>query len=125
MENINPSNNVNRRGRFYSVMGVFVFLGGLLSIAMGILFIFLPLLGSSLSQPAAFCLAGVGIPMTLGGMFGIYRGLTLQKDNPVARDIGEAMRPYLGSDPVIPIFATLVAVIWAILMLSLLALPVC
>lgn len=94
MQNINPSNNVNRRGRFYVVMGIMTGLGGLLACAMGVLFFLLPILGSSFSTPAAICLNVVGLPLALAGAFFIFRGWTLKKDNMVAYDVGEAMRSW-------------------------------
>ncbi len=98
MQNINPSKNVNRRGRFYLLMGLFLFLGGLISSAMGFLFFFLPLLGTSLSNPAGICLNVLGVPMTIVGAIFMFRGLTLKKDNNLAYEVGEAMRSFLGSD---------------------------
>src|SRR6185436_7123491 len=92
MQNINPSNNVNRRGRFYGVMGILVFLGGLIACALGILFFVLPLLGDSLSTPAGICLNIFGLPIALGGIGLIIRALTLQKDNPQAYEVGEYLK---------------------------------
>ena len=94
MQNINPSNNVNRRGRFYNVMGILVCLGGLMACAMGVLFFLLPVLGSSLSTPAAICLNVAGVPMALGGIALLFRGTTLKKDNMVAYDVGEVIRTW-------------------------------
>ncbi|MBI5929445.1 MAG: NERD domain-containing protein [Chloroflexi bacterium] len=98
MQNINPSNNVNRRGRFYAIMGILVFFMGALASAMGILFFLLPLLGSSYSTPGGVCLNVVGIPIAIGGLGGVVRGLTLQKDNRLAYEVGESMRSFLGTD---------------------------
>lgn len=98
MQNINPSKNVNRRGRFYLLMGLFLFLGGLIASALGFLFFFLPLLGNSLSGPAGICLNVLGVPMAVVGAVFIFRGLTLKKDNALAYEVGEAMRSFLGSD---------------------------
>lgn len=99
MQNINPSSHLNRRGRFYALLGVLIFFGGLISVALGVLIFFLPLLGTTLSSPAALCLNGVGLVMVGGGGFAVFRGLTLKKDNPLAYEVGEAMRSLLGSDP--------------------------
>lgn len=98
MKNINPSRNVNRRGRFYFLLGLFVALIGLISIALGVLLFALPLLGDSLSSPAALCLLALGLPATGGGAFAVFRGSTLKKDNQLAYDVGESMRSFLGSD---------------------------
>jgi hypothetical protein len=94
MQNINPSNNVNRRGRFYALMGLFVCLGGLIASALGVLLFLLPLLGESLSTPAGLCFNVVGIPMALVGIGLMFRGFTLKKDNTIAFEVGEAMRPW-------------------------------
>ncbi len=98
MQNINPSNNVNRRGRFYSIMGILVFFMGALASAMGILFFLLPLLGNTYSSPGGVCLNVLGIPIAIAGLGGVVRGLTLQKDNPLAYEVGESMRSFLGQD---------------------------
>ncbi len=98
MQNINPSKNVNRRGRFFTVWGGLLFAGGLIASVLGILFFLLPLLGASLSTPAGVCLNVVGIPMAIGGVVLVYRGMTLKKDNMIAYDVGESMRSFLGSD---------------------------
>lgn len=98
MKNINPSKNVNRRGRFYFLLGLFVTLIGLIAVALGILLIVLPILGETLSSPAALCLLVLGIPASAGGLFAMFRGTTLKKDNLLAYDIGESMRSFLGSD---------------------------
>lgn len=98
MQNINPSKNVNRRGRFYAFMGLFVFFGGLISIALGILFFLLPLLGPDFSSPAGICLNVVGLPMTIGGLVAMFRAWSLKKDNTLAYEVGESMRHFL-TDP--------------------------
>jgi hypothetical protein len=98
MQNINPSKNVNRRGRFYLVMGFLIFLSGLIASALGFLFFLLPLLGESLSDPVGLCLNIVGIPVAIVGIGLAVRGLTLQKDNPLAYEVGESIRSFLGSD---------------------------
>lgn len=99
MQNINPSKNVNRRGRFYGVMGFFIFLIGLISVALGILLFLLPLFGDSLSTPFGICFTILGIPFGLGGLGIVVRGLTLQKDNPLAYEIGEFLKQTsIGSD---------------------------
>lgn len=92
MQSINPSKTVNRRGRFYAVMGVLATLGGFIGAALGILFFALPLLGDSLSTPAGICLNVLGIPIALAGIAMVFRGLTLQKDNPIAYDVGEVLK---------------------------------
>ncbi len=98
MQNINPSKNVNRRGRFYAFMGLFIFFMGLIAIALGVLFTLLPLLGPDFSTPAAICMGGVGILMTPVGIILMFRGWGLKKDNMLAYEVGEAMRHFL-TDP--------------------------
>lgn len=100
MQNINPSKNVNRRGRFYIVMGLLVGLSGLIAVALGILFLALPLLGTDFSSPVGLCLNAVGILAALGGAAGMVRGFTLQKDNPLAYEVGETLKETaIGDDP--------------------------
>ncbi|PJF43320.1 MAG: hypothetical protein CUN55_09070 [Phototrophicales bacterium] len=98
MKNINPSKNVNRRGRFYLFLGIFIFLIGLILIASGILLFLLPILGTTLSTPVAIISIIIGGGMTLGGLGLMFRGTTLKKDNLLAYDVGEAMRSFLGTD---------------------------
>lgn len=98
MKNINPQKHINRRGRFYFLLGAFMFMIGLISIASGILLLLLPVLGTSLSTPVAVVGLIVGGIMALTGIFLVFRGTTLKKDNMLAYDVGEAMRTFLGSD---------------------------
>jgi hypothetical protein len=98
MKNINPSRNVNRRGRFYFLLGLFVTLIGLISLALGVLLFALPLLGETLSSPVGLCLLSGGVVAAAGGGFSMFRGTTLKKDNLLAYDVGESMRSFLGSD---------------------------
>ncbi|NDJ85341.1 MAG: NERD domain-containing protein [Chloroflexi bacterium] len=98
MQNINSSKNVNRRGRFYLLMGLFVTLGGLFAVIIGVLLFLLPVLGTDLSTPVGICLNIFGFPLTFVGLGLMFRGSTLQKDNPLAYEVGESMRSFLGSD---------------------------
>ena len=99
MQNINPSNNVNRRARFYIAMGIMTFMGGLILAALGLLFFVLPLLGDSLSTPAGVCFVFIGLIVFGVGLAGAIRGFTLQKDNPIAYKVGEYLKQTaLGND---------------------------
>ncbi len=92
MQSINPSKNVNRRGRFYGSMGVLVFLLGLIGSAFGILLSVLPLFGEGASGIGAICFNIVGIPIALGGIGLIIRAFTLKKDNLYAYEVGEYLK---------------------------------
>lgn len=98
MKNINPSKQVNRRGRFYLFLGLFLSLIGLIMVASGVLLLLLPVLGTSLSTPVALLAIIVGGIMALTGIGLMFRGTTLKKDNMPAYDVGETMRPFLGTD---------------------------
>ncbi len=98
MKNINPSKHVNRRGRFYLFLGIFVFLIGLILVASGMLLLLLPVLGTTLSAPIAIVSLIIGGGMALAGIGLMFRGTTLKKDNMQAYDVGEAMRSFLGTD---------------------------
>ena len=92
MQSINPSNKVNRRGRFYGSMGLLVFLLGLIGSAFGILLSVLPLFGDGASSIGAVCFNIVGIPIALAGIGLIVRSFSLKKDNLFAYEVGEYLK---------------------------------
>jgi hypothetical protein len=95
MQNINPSYSITRRGRFYLFMGSVGLFGGLIAITLSILFIYFPLWETVLFTLFQILLFLVGLAMIGAGGLGIYRGLTLQKDNPIARAVGEGLSHFL------------------------------
>jgi hypothetical protein len=95
MQNINPSHNITRRGRYYLSMGCLGFFGGAIAIALGVLFIFVPLAESLLFTLIHIFLFLMGILFVAVGLVGIFRGLTLQKDNPLAYAVGEGLGQFL------------------------------
>lgn len=95
MENLNPSKNIDRRGRFYLSMGCVGFFGGAIAIALGVLFVFVPLWESAAFTIMHIFLFIIGIVLLAAGVAGIFRGLTLQKDNPLAYAVGEGLAQFL------------------------------
>ena len=95
MQNINPTKNRSRRALFYlSVLGFPLFVAGwvaLLSIALLSQF---PAFGQY-STLGMVCFGILGIPSIIGGGIAIYRGLILTRDNELALQIGEELKPYL------------------------------
>jgi len=97
MQNINPSRSLARRGRYYLFIGLVSFFGGAIAITLAVLFIFFPLWATglfSVCQGAMFLLGVVFIGV---GVVGIGRAVTLQKDNPLAYAVGEALGQFLDS----------------------------
>lgn len=99
MENINPTKSRNRRAGFYLwVLGAPVFMIGMISAASVIGLFIVPAFGPA-TVFVQVCL-GLLLPFAIiGGAVGIYRGLTLPKDNEIAYQVGEVMRQSLASDP--------------------------
>lgn len=98
MQNIAPSKTLNRRARFYALMGILMALGGAINLVLAVLFVVLPILGETLTVPLTICIGGLGILMLPVGFFMILRGFGLKKDNELAYQVGESMRAFLGSD---------------------------
>lgn len=95
MQNINPSRNITRRGRYYLFIGGVSFFGGAIAITLGVMFFYVPLWESfaftllrALMILAGLVFIGLGIGL-------IIRGLTLQKDNPLAYAVGEALSQFI------------------------------
>ncbi len=61
MQNINPSRNITRRGRYYLSLGCLAFFGGAIAIALGALFVFVPLWDSLLFTALDVLLFVVGL----------------------------------------------------------------
>ncbi|MCZ7541342.1 MAG: NERD domain-containing protein [Anaerolineae bacterium] len=95
MQNINPSQNITRRGRYYLFLGGLAFFSGAIAIALGVLFIFFPLWDSFIFDLFQILLIVVGVVALVVGLGLVYRALTLQKDNPLAYAVGEGLGQFL------------------------------
>jgi hypothetical protein len=95
MQNINPSRNIARRGRYYLFMGSVAFFGGAIAVTLGILFFSFPLWETTLFDILRALLIVVGVIFVIVGIASIIRALTLQKDNPLAYAVGEALTQFL------------------------------
>lgn len=95
MQNINPSQNITRRGRYYLFLGGLSFFGGAIAIALGVLFIFFPLWDSVFFDLFQVLLIVGGVVALVVGLAFVYRALTLQKDNPLAYAVGEGLGQFL------------------------------
>lgn len=95
MQNINPQRNIARRGRYYLFVGSVALFGGAIAIILGVLFFFLPLWQSTAFGIVRALLIAIGIGVAIFGAVMIYRALTLQKDNPLAYAVGEALTHFL------------------------------
>lgn len=95
MQNINPTNNRNRRSRFYLwILGVPVLIGSLTACASVVLLSMFPLLGNFNTVGMA-CLMILAVLGLIGGGIATYRGLTLEHDNALAHDVGEYLKNFL------------------------------
>jgi hypothetical protein len=95
MQNINPTKNRNRRALFYiGQLGLPGIFGGFIALALVVLLSQLPLLGS-LNTVSMVCLGIFAVPALISGAVATYRGLTLEHENQVAYEVGEALRPFL------------------------------
>jgi hypothetical protein len=95
MQNINPARNITRRGRYYLSLGCLAFFGGGIALALGALFVFVPLWDSLLFSALDVLLFIVGIIGVVVGIFGLVRSQTLQKDNELAFAVGEGLSQFL------------------------------
>ncbi len=95
MQNINPSRNIARRGRYYLFIGGVTFFGGAIAITLGTLFFFFPLWDTVIFDALRVVLIIAGIAAVIAGIAIIIRALTLQKDNPLAYAVGEALSQFL------------------------------
>ena len=95
MQNINPSRNIARRGRYYLFIGGVTFFGGAIAITLGTLFFFFPLWDTVIFDALRVVLIIAGIAAVIAGIAIIIRALTLQKDNPLACAVGEALSQFL------------------------------
>jgi hypothetical protein len=95
MQNINPSRNITRRGRFYLYIGLLGLFGGLIAIVLAILFFFFPLWDAGWFSLLRLLMLVTGL-VTVGlGVAGIVRGFTLQKDNRAAYEVGEVLERFM------------------------------
>jgi len=95
MQNINPSRNIARRGRFYLFVGGLAFFGGAISLTLGILFNFFPLFASAAFDVLRILMMIAGVIALIAGVGLMVRALTLQKDNTLAFAVGEALKQLL------------------------------
>jgi len=95
MQNINPSRNIARRGRYYLFLGMIAFFGGAIAVTLGILFIFFPLWESTAFDILRTLIIIVGIIFGLIGIAFMIRALALRRDNPLAFAVGEALIQFL------------------------------
>ncbi len=95
MQNINPSQNITRRGRYYLFIGGLAFFGGAIAATLGVLFVFFPLWDTFVFDLFQLFLLIAGVASVIGGVVIIIRGLTLQKDNPLAYAVGEGLAQFL------------------------------
>ncbi len=95
MQNINPSRNIARRGRYYLFMGSVAFFGGAIAVTLGALFFFFPLWETTPFGILRALLIIAGVIIAIAGVASVIRGLTLQKDNPLAYAVGEALTQFL------------------------------
>ncbi len=95
MQNINPARNITRRGRYYLSLGCLAFFGGGIALALGALFVFVPLWDSLLFTALDVLLFIFGIIGVVVGIFGFVRSQTLQKDNELAFAVGEGLSQFL------------------------------
>ena len=95
MQNINPTHKRNRRSLFYlTVLGFPPLIGGCTAIASIVLLSQFPAFGDQ-TLLVMICLAIFAGPAAVGGAVAVYRGLTLDKDNETAYQVGEAMKSIL------------------------------
>ncbi len=95
MQNINPARTVSRRGRFYVTLGALSFFAGLMMVALAVLFQFMPLWESAWFDILKIGSGIVGAVLAVVGLVGVWRGMTLQKDNPLAYAVGETLKKSL------------------------------
>lgn len=95
MQNINPSQNITRRGRYYLFLGSLAFFGGAIAVALGVLFIFFPLWDTLIFDLLQGLLFVAGMVAVVAGLALIVRAFTLQKDNPLAYAVGEGLSQFL------------------------------
>ncbi len=95
MQNINPSRNIARLGRYYLFMGSLAFFGGAIAVALGALFFFFPLWETTLFGLFRLALVIAGLVFVVIGVALVVRALTLQKDNLLAYAVGEALTQFL------------------------------
>ncbi|NLX08644.1 MAG: NERD domain-containing protein [Chloroflexi bacterium] len=98
MQNINPARSIARRGRYYLLFGSVAFFGGAIALTLALLFIYFPLWAGFSFNLLQIALIVIGVVALGFGIFLIVRGLTLQKDNPLAYAVGEALKQFLADN---------------------------
>lgn len=95
MDNINPTQNRNRRALFYlGVVGFPVLILGVASLVIVILLTQFPAFGDQ-TFLAIVCLSMVALVGVIGGGIGVYRGLTLDRENELALQVGDYLRQFM------------------------------
>ncbi len=95
MQNINPARAVSRRGRFYVTLGALAFFAGLMTVALAVLFYFMPLWETAWFSLVRIVMGGAGVVFAVVGAGAVVRGLTFKKDNDLAYAVGEALKQFL------------------------------
>ena len=95
MRNITPARSTTRRGQTYLFMGILAVFGGGIAVVLGVLFVYFPLWEAVWFDLFQILLMIAGAVIAVAGFVIIYRGLTLQKDNPIARAVGEGLSHFL------------------------------
>ncbi|MBN2305580.1 MAG: NERD domain-containing protein [Anaerolineae bacterium] len=102
MENIIPSSNYSRRSRFYLLLGGMALFGGLIAFILGVMFFFFPLWESGWFGLFRLLMILTGFATFVIGIIAIVRGLTLQKDNRAAYEVGEVLNGMLADTNTFP-----------------------
>ncbi len=76
-------------------MGSLAFFGGAIAIALGALSLIVPLSTQALFQILFALMVIIGVIVSIAGLVGVFRGLTLQKDNPLAYMVGKVLERFL------------------------------
>jgi len=95
MDNINPTHNRNRRALFYlGVLGFPLLIVGIIAVVLVVLMTQFPAFGDNTIFAMIF-LGGVALVGVVGGGIGVFRGLTLDRENEVALQVGDFLRQSL------------------------------
>lgn len=95
MQNINPSRNITRRGRYYLFIGGVAFFGGAIAVTLGVMFFFFPLWEAGWFALVRLLMILVGLIGIALGVLAIIRALTLKKDNEIAFEVGKVLERFM------------------------------